>query len=242
MTKSERVASLLKALAETYPDAHCELVFTNPLELLMATILSAQCTDVRVNQVTSRLFERCKTARDYADIPIPELEAIIQPTGFFRSKARHLKGCATELLTRHGGSVPRTMEALTLLPGVGRKTANVVLGDAFGTPEGVVVDTHVQRLSGRLGLCRDRSPEKIETALMRIVPRAKWAVLSHWLIWHGRRRCGALRPDCDRCELRHLCPSASKDASKIGRRVTQTARRATARKKPQSKTKAARKA
>lgn len=211
---------MLQILAQTYPDAHCELQFSNPLELLMATILSAQCTDVRVNQVTRILFERCKTARDYADIPLPELEAIVQPTGFFRSKAKHLKGCAVALLSSHAGEVPRTLAELTALPGVGRKTANVVLGDAFGTPEGVVVDTHVQRLSERLGFSKQRSPESIETDLMRCVPRAQWAVLSHWLIWHGRRRCGALKPDCLHCELNHLCPSASKDASKIGRKTT----------------------
>lgn len=191
----------------------------------MATILSAQCTDVRVNQVTRRLFERCKTAKDYVEIPIAELEAIVQPTGFFRSKAKHLKGCAAELIANHGGTVPQSMDNLTLLPGVGRKTANVVLGDAFGTPQGVVVDTHVQRLSGRLGLCKARSPEKIESALMRLVPRDKWAVLSHWLIWHGRRRCGAIRPDCEHCELRLLCPSANKDASKIGRKPVKPSRR-----------------
>ena len=217
---------MLQILAQTYPDAHCELLFSNPLELLMATILSAQCTDVRVNQVTRTLFQRCKTAQDYADIPQPELEAIVQPTGFFRSKAKHLKGCALTLLSAHGGEVPRTLAELTALPGVGRKTANVVLGDAFGTPEGVVVDTHVQRLSERLGFSKQRSPENIETDLMRCVPRAQWAVLSHWMIWHGRRRCGALKPDCLHCELKHLCPSASKDASKIGRKTTPKKQRA----------------
>ena len=205
-------------LAETYPDAHCELVFNNPLELLMATILSAQCTDVRVNEVTRRLFVRCRTAQDYVDIPQEQLEAIVQPTGFFRSKARHLKGCAKALIEKHNGKVPESMAALTLLPGVGRKTANVVLGDAFKTPEGVVVDTHVQRLSDRLGLTRHKTAEKIELALMKLIPRERWAVLSHWLIWHGRRRCRAVNPDCVHCEVRHLCPSAEKDASKIGRK------------------------
>ena len=219
LPKKQRIAALLEVLAQTYPDAHCELVFSNPLELLMATILSAQCTDVRVNQVTQTLFQRCRTARDYAEIPQAELEAIVQPTGFFRSKAKHLKGCALALLESHGGAVPQTLPELTALPGVGRKTANVVLGDAFSSPEGVVVDTHVQRLSGRLGLSKHRSPENIETDLMRCVPQAQWAVLSHWLIWHGRRRCGAQRPDCPNCEVRHLCPSAEKDASKIGRKT-----------------------
>jgi len=219
ISKAQRVSAILATLAQTYPEAHCELVFSNPLELLMATILSAQCTDVRVNQVTRTLFQRCKTAADYASIPLPELEAIIQPTGFFRSKAKHLKGCAQALLENHAGEVPQSLDALTLLRGVGRKTANVVLGDAFQTPAGVVVDTHVQRLSGRLALSRHRSPDKIEADLMRLVPRTLWAKLSHWLIWHGRRRCGALKPDCASCELNTLCPSATKDASKIGRKT-----------------------
>lgn len=215
--KAERVALLLKALADTYPQAHCELEFRNPLELLMATILSAQCTDVRVNQVTRKLFERCRTAQDYADIPQEELEALVQPTGFFRSKARHLKGCAAGLLEHFGGEVPRTLEELVRLPGVGRKTANVVLGDAFQSPEGVVVDTHVQRLSKRLGLSKHADPVRIELDLMRLVPRALWAKLSHWLIWHGRRRCSARKPDCAGCEVAALCPSAGLDAAKGGK-------------------------
>ena len=219
LPKKQRIAALLEVLAQTYPDAHCELVFSNPLELLMATILSAQCTDVRVNQVTQKLFQRCRTARDYAEISQEELESIVQPTGFFRSKAKHLKGCALALIHAHAGEVPRSLPELTALPGVGRKTANVVLGDAFSTPEGVVVDTHVQRLSERLGLSKHRSPENIEADLMRCVPKSQWAVLSHWLIWHGRRRCGALNPDCQNCEIRHLCPSSEKDASKIGRKT-----------------------
>jgi endonuclease-3 len=218
-TLSKRAAEILEALARTYPDAHCELEFTNPLELLMATILSAQCTDVRVNQVTRRLFARCRTAEDYASIPQDELEDIVQPTGFFRAKARHLKQCAISLLQFHDAQVPRSLEALTGLPGVGRKTANVVLGDAFGTPEGVVVDTHVQRLSQRLGLSKHSAPEKIELDLMRLVPREHWARLSHWLIWHGRRRCDARKPDCAGCELAALCPSAGHNAPNIGRKA-----------------------
>ncbi|MEK0446253.1 MAG: hypothetical protein RLZZ399_1574 [Verrucomicrobiota bacterium] len=204
----QHVEAVLTTLAKTYPEAHCELLYRNALELLMATILSAQCTDVRVNQVTRGLFQRCVTAKDYVEIPQEELEALIQPTGFFRSKARHLKGCATRLEERHGGEVPRTLSELTQLPGVGRKTANVVLGEIFGTPEGVVVDTHVKRLAKRLGLSRNDTPEKIEQDLMRLVPQSQWAILSHWLIWHGRRRCGARKPDCAHCELRALCPSA----------------------------------
>jgi endonuclease-3 len=174
----------------------------------MATILSAQCTDVRVNIVTRTLFKRCQNAKDYAEIPQPELEALVQSTGFFRAKARHLKGCAIALLQHHGGEVPNNLAALTQLPGVGRKTANVVLGEIYGTPEGVVVDTHVKRLSVRLGLSKHKTPEKIEQDLIRTVPQNQWAILSHWLIWHGRRRCFARKPDCQNCELRSLCPSA----------------------------------
>jgi endonuclease-3 len=219
LNPTKSIHKLLELLARTYPDAHCELEHSNPLELLMATILSAQCTDVRVNQVTRKLFARCRSAGDYATIPLEELEKLVQPTGFFRAKARHLQQCASALLELHGGEVPRSLEALTGLPGVGRKTANVVLGDAFGAPEGVVVDTHVQRLSRRLGLSKKNTPEKIEQDLMRLVPRENWARLSHWLIWHGRRRCDARKPDCDHCELASLCPSAGADAFAIGRKA-----------------------
>ncbi len=215
----KRISELIDLLARAYPEAHCELEHTNPLELLMATILSAQCTDVRVNQVTRLLFARCRTAADYVAIPQDELEAIVQPTGFFRAKARHLKQCATALVEHHQGEVPRSLEELTQLPGVGRKTANVVLGDAFHSPEGVVVDTHVQRLSRRLGLSKHDAPEKIESDLMRLVPREQWARVSHWLIWHGRRRCDARKPDCAHCELAALCPSAGEKASAIGRKA-----------------------
>jgi endonuclease-3 len=186
----------------------------------MATILSAQCTDVRVNQVTKVLFNRCKTARDYVEIPVAELESIVRSTGFYRAKAKNLKACASALVTRHGGEVPRSLEELTQLAGVGRKTANVVLGDAFQTPYGVVVDTHVQRLSGRLQLSKHSTPEKIELDLMKVVPKESWARLSHWLIWHGRRRCDARKPDCAQCELRALCPSAGEKAARIGRKAT----------------------
>ncbi len=216
--QTKRVAELLELLDKTYPNAHCELDHTNALELLMATILSAQCTDVRVNQVTRSLFARCRTAEEYASIPQEELEALVQPTGFFRAKARHLKQCAVALLEHHDGAVPPSIEALTRLPGVGRKTANVVLGDAFGAPEGVVVDTHVLRLSRRLGLSKHSTPEKVELDLMRLVPREQWARLSHWLIWHGRRRCDARKPDCAGCELAAFCPSAGTKASTIGRK------------------------
>lgn len=205
-----RTAAVCEGLARAYPDAHCELDFTNPLELLVATILSAQCTDVRVNMVTKDLFRRCKTPRDYAEIPQEELEKIIQSTGFFRNKAKNIRACAADLVAKHGGKVPNDLPALTALAGVGRKTANVVLGNAFDMNEGVVVDTHVQRLSQRLAFTREKTPEKIELDLMQIVPRDKWAIFSHWLIWHGRRRCFARKPDCPNCEVASLCPSAGK--------------------------------
>ncbi|MES2570614.1 MAG: endonuclease III [Verrucomicrobiota bacterium] len=204
--RSERAALLLEAFGRIYPEAHCELDFSNPLELLVATILSAQCTDKRVNIVTKALFARCRTAQDYAGIPGEELEKLVQSTGFFRSKARNIQACCAEIVDKHEGEVPRTMESLTALAGVGRKTANVVLGNAFGLNEGVVVDTHVLRLSRRLGLTKELTPEKIELDLIRILPQEKWAIFSHWLIWHGRRRCYARKPDCSGCEVRELCP------------------------------------
>jgi len=206
-TLGARTRQIIQRLKQAYPDAHCELNHTNPLQLLIATILSAQCTDARVNQVTPALFKRCKTARDFADIPIAELESIIRTTGFFRSKAKSIQGCARVLLKDHQGEVPRTMEQLHRLPGVGRKTANVVLGNAFNLAEGVVVDTHVGRLSRRMGLTRQNDPVKVEQALMKIVPKADWTLFSHLLIWHGRRRCSARKPDCAQCEIRNLCPA-----------------------------------
>ena len=210
MTPKERAELLAKELPRIYPDAHCELEFNNPLELLVATILSAQCTDVRVNMVTKVLFKRCKTAADYTAISQEELEKIIRSTGFYRNKAKSLRGMGAALVERHGGSVPSTMEELSALPGAGRKTANVVLGNAFRLDEGVVVDTHVGRLSRRLGLTTHDDPVKVERDLMKLFPRERWTLLSHWLIWHGRRRCKARNPDCKECELRALCPSADK--------------------------------
>ena len=210
MTRSERAAAVIAALARTYPGAHCELDHTNPLQLLVATILSAQCTDKRVNLVTPPLFRTCRTAADYAALPAEQLEELIHATGFFRAKAKSIRACCAALVERHGGQVPRTMDALTALAGVGRKTANVVLGNAFGINVGVVVDTHVQRLSRRLGLTKQTTPGKIERDLLRLVPRAQWTLFSHWLIWHGRRRCMARNPDCAGCELRALCPSTDK--------------------------------
>jgi len=210
MTKAERAQSILEVLARTYPEAHCELVHENPLQLLVATILSAQCTDKRVNLVTPALFARCQTAADYAAISQEELESFVKTTGFFRSKAKNIRAMAADLIAHHGGEVPARMPALVALAGVGRKTANVVLGDAFGVNEGVVVDTHVARLSQRFGFTKQKDPVKIEQELMKIVPRECWAVLSHWLIWYGRRRCYARNPDCANCELQTLCPSAFK--------------------------------
>jgi endonuclease-3 len=210
MTREERARTLIEEFGKTYPDAHCELDFSNPLELLVATILSAQCTDKRVNIVAPALFKKYRTANAYAQAPQEVLEKEIQSTGFFRSKAKSIRTMAADLVAKHGGKVPETMEALTALHGVGRKTANVVLGNAFDRNEGVVVDTHVQRLSSRLGLTKQTDPAKIEADLMKLVPRDKWTLFSHWLIWHGRRRCMARKPDCDGCEVQHLCPSAFK--------------------------------
>lgn len=203
----ERVAQLVEALPEVYPGAHCELDFKTPLQLLVATILSAQCTDKRVNLVTPKLFARYRSAAEYAEASQDELEEMIRSTGFFRNKAKSIRAAGAAIVERHGGKVPATMEALHALPGVGRKTANVVLGNAFRKDEGVVVDTHVGRLSQRLRLTKQTDAERIEADLMKVVPRPHWTVWSHWHIWHGRRRCFARRPDCRHCEIFRLCPS-----------------------------------
>jgi endonuclease III len=210
VTRTERAAAIVEALARVYPDAHCELDYTTPLELLVATILSAQCTDKRVNIVTRDLFRRCRTAADYADTSQADLEAMIRTTGFFRSKATHIRAAARVIVEKHGGEVPGTMAELTALPGVGRKTANVVLGNAFGREEGIVVDTHVGRLARRLRLTRQTDAVKVERDLVKVIPRDRWTLFSHWLIWHGRRRCTARKPDCANCEIQQLCPSAFK--------------------------------
>ncbi|HEX8678499.1 MAG TPA: endonuclease III [Chthoniobacterales bacterium] len=207
MTARERVAQLVEVLPEVYPGAHCELDFKTPLELLVATILSAQCTDKRVNMVTPKLFDRYRSAAEYAQSSPDELEEMIKPTGFFRNKTKSIRAASAAIVEKHGGKVPATMEELHALPGVGRKTANVVLGNSFGKEEGVVVDTHVARLSERLRLTKQTDPEKIEADLMKLVPRKHWTMWSHWLIWHGRRRCFARRPDCQQCEILRLCPS-----------------------------------
>jgi endonuclease-3 len=196
-------------LAALYPDAHCELDYTTPLQLLVATILSAQCTDKRVNMVTPALFERFPTARALADAPIEEIEELVKTTGFYRNKAKNVQGMARALVERHGGKVPTTMEELVVLPGVGRKTANVVLGNAFGINAGIVVDTHVARLGARFGLTRETDPVKIEQALIPLFPREQWTLLSHWMIWHGRRVCDAKKPRCAECTLRDICPSST---------------------------------
>ncbi|MCU0291247.1 MAG: endonuclease III [Thermoanaerobaculaceae bacterium] len=194
------------ALTAAYPDATCELSHRSPYELLVATILSAQCTDVRVNLVTPALFARFPDAPALAGADPTELEELVKSTGFFRNKAKSLLGMARAVVERHGGQIPADMAALTALPGVGRKTANVVLGTAFGLATGVVVDTHVARLSARLGLTRHDDPEKIERDLMALVPETSWVALSHRLILHGRRVCAARKPACDRCPLAPLCP------------------------------------
>jgi endonuclease-3 len=203
-----RVGKILAALKRAYPDAKCSLEHRNPLELLVATILSAQCTDQRVNKVTPALFAKYKTAADFAAVAQEELERDIQSTGFFRNKAKSIRGMAQQLVQEHHGKVPSTMEELTALPGVGRKTANVVLGNAFGSNVGVVVDTHVTRLSGRLGLTQHDDPVKIEHDLMEIIPQKDWALWSHLLIHHGRAVCDARKPKCGVCTLARWCPSA----------------------------------
>jgi len=207
MKARERVAQLIEIFPHVYPDARTELNFKNPLQLLIATILSAQCTDKRVNIVTPALFKKYRTAADYAKAPPAELEKAIQSTGFFRSKTKSIRGATSTIAGKFGGRVPDSMEELRELPGVGRKTANVVLGNAFHKDEGIVVDTHVIRLSQRLGLTKQSDPEKIERDLMMLVPQKHWTVWSHWLIWHGRRRCYARKPDCSQCEVFRLCPS-----------------------------------
>lgn len=206
--RTRRTGEILERLKGEYPDARCALVHGDALELLVATILSAQCTDKRVNMVTPALFSRYPTAADYAAAEIGELEEIVRTTGFFRNKARSLNSLGQALVADHGGEVPRTMKELNALPGVGRKTANVVLGNAFGIDEGIVVDTHVNRLSNRLALTAEKNPEKIERDLVALVPESDWTLWAHLLIDHGRAVCKARKPDCENCVLVDLCPSA----------------------------------
>ena len=206
--KRRRTGEVLHRLEDEYPDAHCALDHRSALELLVATILSAQCTDKRVNMVTPALFEKYPGAADYAQAPLAELEEMIRSTGFFRNKSRSLKGLGQALVDEHRGRVPRTLDELVKLPGVGRKTANVVLGNAFGIDEGVVVDTHVGRLSRRLALTDEKDAVKVERDLMELVPRTDWTLWAHLLIYHGRQVCHSRRPDCAQCMLVDLCPSA----------------------------------
>lgn len=199
-------AKIVRRLARAYPHAHCSLDFRTPLELVVATILSAQCTDKRVNLVTPDIFAKFPTAADYATAPLKELEKDIQSTGFFRNKAKSIKGCCRGLLEQHGGKVPRDLDALVKLPGIGRKTANVILGTAYGLATGVVVDTHVTRLSRRMGLSTHKDAVKIEHDLMDLIPKKEWISFSHRMILHGRNICTARKPRCDDCPLNDVCP------------------------------------
>ncbi len=207
--RRERAGRVYEVLLETYPDAHCALEHDSPYELAVATVLSAQCTDARVNMVTPALFARYPDVRSLALARREELEGLIRSTGFFRNKARNLVRLARTVVDDHGGELPRTMSDLSSLPGIGRKTANVILGNAFGIDEGVVVDTHVKRLSGRMGLTRESSPVKVERDLAKLFPRSRWTMLAHLLIAHGRAVCDARRPRCADCAVASLCPSSA---------------------------------
>ncbi len=206
--KTERAAEVFSLLVNEYPDAHCALDHLGAYQLGVATILSAQTTDERVNMVTPALFERYPTPRDLASADQADVEEIIRSTGFFRNKAKNIIGFALGVTEEHNGEVPRTMADLNALPGVGRKTANVILGNAFGIDEGVVVDTHVKRISSLLGFTQEKTPEKIEQDLMGLFPRDRWTLLSHLVIFHGRQVCDARKPRCEACSLSHLCPSS----------------------------------
>ena len=206
MTLKERIGKIIAGLKKIYPRAHCELDFSNPLELIVATVLSAQCTDKRVNLVTQTLFKKYRTAKDYAFASPSALEKEIRSTGFFRQKAKWIRQLCRKLIREHGGKVPRSMEKLTLLPGVARKTANVVLGNAYGIASGIVVDTHMKRLAYRMGLTQEEDPVKIEQDLVKLVLQKDWIWFSHAMIWHGRRVCKALSPNCPECILQSFCP------------------------------------
>ena len=206
----ERLNKIIEGLRHTYPDAHCELDFQTPFQLIIATILSAQCTDKRVNIVTRDLFKKYRSPADLAKANLEELEQEIKSTGFYRNKAKNIRTMAKDLVEKYGGEVPNSLAELTGLAGVGRKTANDVLGNAFGINEGIVVDTHVMRLTKRLQLSSHTEPQKIEQDLMKLVPQSQWTKFSHWLIWHGRRRCYARNPDCPNCEIGEFCPSNGK--------------------------------
>jgi endonuclease III len=205
--KTKRTGEIIKRLIKAYPDAHCALEHSNPFELLVATILSAQCTDARVNMVTPILFRKYRGPQDFVDVPQEELEKDIHSTGFFRNKAKNIKAASQRLIEVYNGEIPQTMEEILTLGGVARKTANVVLGNAFGIPSGVVVDTHVSRLSQRLGLTEQTVPEKIEKDLEILVPKKHWIMFPHWMIFHGRQICQARKPRCLDCVLADICPS-----------------------------------
>jgi endonuclease-3 len=206
----DRVAAILRGLDEAYPEVECALTHSSPWELLVATILSAQCTDARVNMVTPELFRQFPTPQAMAQATLPQLEALIRTTGFFRNKAKSIKGAAQKVVAEFGGKVPETLEELITIPGAARKTANVVLGVSYGKAEGVVVDTHVFRNARRLGLSKTDTPQKVEQELMRILPQDRWIAFSHQLIHHGRQVCDARKPKCDRCNIEQLCHSKDK--------------------------------
>jgi endonuclease-3 len=209
------INEIIERLKREYPDAHCALNHTSAFELLIATILSAQCTDERVNIVTADLFRKYRAPRDYLNVLQEELERDIRPTGFFRNKAKNIQGACQKIVELYGGEIPRTMDELLILNGVARKTANVVLGNAFGIASGVVVDTHVSRLAQRLALTGHEAPEKIEKDLQQLVPQKDWVMFPHWLIWHGRKICQARKPKCAECVLNDICP-------KIGVKIIST--------------------
>lgn len=202
----KRMVEIIKRLKKAYPDAHCALNHTNPFELLIATILSAQCTDARVNIVTATLFRKYRGPQDFIDVSQAELEKDIHSTGFFRNKAKNIKAASSRLVEIYGGEIPQSMNEILTLGGVARKTANVVLGNAFGIASGVVVDTHVSRLSQRLGLTKNKTPEKIERDLEKLVPKKHWIMFPHWIIFHGRQVCLARKPKCGECVLSNICP------------------------------------
>lgn len=209
LAASKRISEILRLLKKSYPDAKCSLNYTNPFELLIATILSAQCTDERVNKVTDTLFKKYETPSDYLGVPEEQMQDEIRTTGFFRNKTKSIRGASKKLVEDFKGEVPKTMDELLSLPGVARKTANVVLGNAFGIADGIVVDTHVRRVAQRLGLTKNSDPEKIEQDLVKLVPKKDWIKFSHMLIYHGRYVCKAIRPECENCILNHLCPSST---------------------------------
>lgn len=228
-SERQRAREIVAGLRAAYPDAKCSLDFTTPLELLVATVLSAQCTDERVNAVTKQLFQKYRSAADYAGADPETLEQDVKQTGFYRNKAKHIRAAGEVMMERYGGDVPRTMDELITLPGVARKTANVVLGNAYGIVEGVVVDTHVGRLARRLGLTESEDPVKVEQDLMALLPQADWLDLSHLLIYHGRAICQARRPLCEQCMLVALCPTGQETLAGVAAPAAKSAAKRTTR-------------